>query len=295
MRISFTSLLMFAGLFSSAATLVACSGEVAVGSNEKQLQVKSDGKPTGDGNTCSWAGTSLRPADDCSSVPTPAGYGPYAVGDDFPSPDGCNECSCTERGIMCTVRECGGSTMDQESVTCTLEAKICPDGSAVGRQGPDCEFAPCSGEEGEEVDSCAIACTKEAKVCPDGSSVGRTGPDCEFAPCPDGEVVCPGDVMECPDGSYVSRKGADCAFAACPDEEGIACDLDAKICPDGSAVGRTGPDCEFAPCPYEPCVDKACGDTCTLCAPDDADCAETAVVKTCSEEGVCEAGDTVCR
>lgn len=28
------------------------------------------------------------------------------------------------------------------------------------------------------------ACTLEAKVCPDGTSVGRTGPNCEFAPCP---------------------------------------------------------------------------------------------------------------
>lgn len=26
---------------------------------------------------------------------------------------------------------------------CTLEAKICPDGSAVGRSGPNCEFAAC--------------------------------------------------------------------------------------------------------------------------------------------------------
>lgn len=29
-----------------------------------------------------------------------------------------------------------------------------------------------------------VACTMEAKICPDGSSVGRTGPHCEFAPCP---------------------------------------------------------------------------------------------------------------
>lgn len=27
-------------------------------------------------------------------------------------------------------------------------------------------------------------CTMEAKLCPDGSSVGRTEPNCEFAPCP---------------------------------------------------------------------------------------------------------------
>jgi len=26
-------------------------------------------------------------------------------------------------------------------------------------------------------------CTEEAKICPDGSAVGRTGPNCEFAPC----------------------------------------------------------------------------------------------------------------
>lgn len=29
------------------------------------------------------------------------------------------------------------------------------------------------------------ACTMEAMVCPDGSSVGRTGPNCAFAPCPE--------------------------------------------------------------------------------------------------------------
>lgn len=28
------------------------------------------------------------------------------------------------------------------------------------------------------------ACTMEAKLCPDGSYVGRTGPNCEFSPCP---------------------------------------------------------------------------------------------------------------
>lgn len=35
-----------------------------------------------------------------------------------------------------------------EPVACTEEAKICPDGSAVGRTGPNCEFAPCPGETG---------------------------------------------------------------------------------------------------------------------------------------------------
>ena len=29
-----------------------------------------------------------------------------------------------------------------------------------------------------------VACTMEAKICPDGTSVGRSGPNCEFAACP---------------------------------------------------------------------------------------------------------------
>ncbi len=35
----------------------------------------------------------------------------------------------------------------EELVICTMDAKICPDGSYVARQGPDCEFAPCPSEE----------------------------------------------------------------------------------------------------------------------------------------------------
>ena len=38
-----------------------------------------------------------------------------------------------------------------------------------------------------------IACTQEAKICPDGSSVGRTGPNCEFAPCPKETYSCQQD------------------------------------------------------------------------------------------------------
>lgn len=29
-----------------------------------------------------------------------------------------------------------------------------------------------------------VACTQEALICPDGSAVGRSGPNCAFAPCP---------------------------------------------------------------------------------------------------------------
>lgn len=37
----------------------------------------------------------------------------------------------------------GGPGTGGEPQACTLEAKICPDGTAVGRTGPNCEFAAC--------------------------------------------------------------------------------------------------------------------------------------------------------
>jgi hypothetical protein len=36
-----------------------------------------------------------------------------------------------------------------------------------------------------------LACTEEAKLCPDGKAVGRSGPACEFAPCPFPNVEIP--------------------------------------------------------------------------------------------------------
>ncbi len=32
-----------------------------------------------------------------------------------------------------------------------------------------------------------VACTMDARECPDGSFVGRTGPNCEFQTCPNGD------------------------------------------------------------------------------------------------------------
>lgn len=75
-----------------------------------------------------------------------------------------------------------------------------------------------------------MACTEEAKLCPDGSAVGRTGPDCAFAPCPsetqetpaepEEQIFCTADVQECPDGSFVSRVPPTCAFAPCLGQNG---------------------------------------------------------------------------
>ncbi|MCX6708748.1 MAG: hypothetical protein NTW67_03850 [Candidatus Woesearchaeota archaeon] len=47
-----------------------------------------------------------------------------------------------------------------------------------------------------------VACTEEAKLCPDGSAVGRTGPNCEFAPCPVPKLGSADLHWQCEDGSW---------------------------------------------------------------------------------------------
>lgn len=44
---------------------------------------------------------------------------------------------------------CGNLKLDDYIKACTEEAMICPDGSAVGRTGPNCEFTPCPGPENQ--------------------------------------------------------------------------------------------------------------------------------------------------
>jgi hypothetical protein len=93
----------------------------------------------------------------------------------------------------------------KDDVACTTDAKQCPDGSYVGRSGPNCEFAACPGEDA------GGACTQDALECPDGTFVSRTGPNCSFAACPvtgaDGGYVCPRpgniDCMPIVDSAYV--------------------------------------------------------------------------------------------
>ena len=45
----------------------------------------------------------------------------------------------------------------------------------VSEVEPDVAISPTSNQ---------TACTQDAKLCPDGTSVGRVDPNCEFAPCP---------------------------------------------------------------------------------------------------------------
>jgi len=76
----------------------------------------------------------VRACGDCPMLSQPAPN--FCRGGNIVS-GGTDECGCNKPP------RCEKNT---EQIACTMEAKLCPDGSAVGRTGPNCEFAPCPGE-----------------------------------------------------------------------------------------------------------------------------------------------------
>lgn len=71
----------------------------------------------------------------------------------------------------------GCSLFQNKPVICTMEAKLCPDGSSVGRVPPTCEFAPCPTIKNEGTVSGKVTLSP---TCP----VERIPPDPQCAPKP---------------------------------------------------------------------------------------------------------------
>jgi putative hemolysin len=83
-------------------------------------------------------------------------------------------CPCAETKASCPA-DCP-AVEPGEGRACTMEAKECPDGSYVGRSGPNCEFAPCPGEKPDAgagiANPASVYCTEH-----DGRSEIRTNTD----------------------------------------------------------------------------------------------------------------------
>ena len=62
---------------------------------------------------------------------------------------------------------------------------LCKDGAWIKHGNPEQRQPTTTCENASSTISNPKACTEEAKICPDGSTVGRTGPNCEFTPCPE--------------------------------------------------------------------------------------------------------------
>jgi eight-cysteine-cluster-containing protein len=89
--------------------------------------------------------------------------------------------------------------------------------------------------------------------------------------------------------------GATCTLCPPRDPNCVETEVVKQCQPDGTCSAAV-PACGGTDDPddYEPCDNKMCGDTCTLCPPDDSDCVETAVVKYCQGNGTCAANQPSC-
>lgn len=65
----------------------------------------------------------------------------YPIMESYP-----RQCSDGEQTFVEEIAPMQEASDEEEAVFCTMDAKQCPDGSYVGRVGPNCEFAPCPGE-----------------------------------------------------------------------------------------------------------------------------------------------------
>jgi len=128
-------------------------------------------------------------------------------------------------------------TREDVLIACTADAKVCPDGSYVSRQGPNCEFSPCPENlRFPDIRFPNIGCPEDARLCADGTTLSRIPPSCEFPPCPEdishycGNGICEaGEEDTCPQCVYDNppcQTFAPCA-GSCPED----CDRPDQPCP----------------------------------------------------------------
>ena len=235
----------------------------------------------------------------------------YEIGETVPSED-CNTCTCSEpesggtEGLIacttiacaCAPDDCGpalgmpnylcddGETMAgpgdcemQDSGSCGWTVIECPEAPYDACEEKVCgeECSPCDPEVGDCPAATVVWFCDASGVCVD-NDVTCDEDLCADVVCEGADAVCEGDTLM---GGYTSS--CDAATGECqssPAEPPVECEFG---CADGACLPEPGD-------AYDPCADKACGETCSICDPTDNDCMETAEVKGCNHSGVCEGG-----
>ena len=152
--------------------------------------------------------------------------------------------------------------------------------------------------DGSEYEPCAgLQCGDSCSVCPpdDLDCVETT----VLKYCTDDGQCLPGDDPVCSDdeAEYQPCGGLTCGdtCSLCPPDDPECVETAVvKYCDADGQCSAQAPRCEVEEEPYDPCGGLTCGDSCSVCPPDDDDCFETAVLKFCDADGRCHAGDPVC-
>jgi hypothetical protein len=205
--------------------------------------------------------------------------------------DECNVCdaddaNCVETAVL---KQC------DSDLQCVAEVAMCGGGSG------DCEYGGKVYNVGDgfpSTDGCnSCSCEEEGVAC----TLMACADGCEY----DGKHYGYGDSFDSTDGCNTcscSEEGVACTEMACAggcDYDGKHYEVDESFdSTDGcNTCGCTASGdvvCTEMACAYDACAGKMCGDTCTICDPNDSGCSETAVLKVCNEFGVCGAEMPAC-
>ena len=105
------------------------------------------------------------------------------------------------------------TTPPDDMVMCTMDAKMCPDGSYVGRSGPSCAFAPCPLVSVDQKSHVCTATEKEAQACTREYApvCGQVVVQCIKAPCPPIPQTFSNGCSACGQGNVDSYTAGACA------------------------------------------------------------------------------------
>ncbi len=180
------------------------------------------------------------------SYPAPPYGCSYIQGENFDPQTQCGlKLDCSGGGV----RDMDKPTLPKP-IVCTMEARICPDGSMMSRNSQTCEWLGCS--VATSTPTKPFGCSREIKYCPSGEVMQRGG-DCQWRPseCQENPIICKSPMRYCPDGSPM-KQGANCEWKEneCKKVPPFACLDVMRYCPDGSAMPR-GNGCDWRPgdCP----------------------------------------------
>jgi putative hemolysin len=145
--------------------------------------------------------------------------------------------------------------------------EFCKDGTIMAGEKNECG---CQGPP-----KCLRACTEEAKLCPDGTAVGRNGSNnCEFDPCPSIGMANPASVFCIAQGgeSKIIAGGDSAQLGLCILKDGTICDEWAYFrgeCPEKHVCTEAEKTAEACTMEYMPtCGDDGVtyGNKCSACA-----------------------------
>lgn len=124
----------------------------------------------------------------------------YPVQESYPA-------TCRASGVTFTQKvEARATSSGESAVACTADAKLCPNGSTVGRTGPDCTFTACPSEKEDDERHICTPEEKRAEFCSleYAPVCGLQEVQCVTEPCEPVPETFSNGCMACSQGNVVS-------------------------------------------------------------------------------------------